>query len=98
MRSEGFENVKFRNSWLDDGSYLGINSAWRDPQTGRVFEILFHTPESFDAKMVTHDLYKQARLPDTDPATQAALDVQQDLVFDNVPRPAGLTDLTAAKL
>jgi hypothetical protein len=58
----GYEPVKFKNTW-GSPAYQGINSFWRDPQTGHVFEMQFHTQDSFDAKMVTHDLYEQARLP-----------------------------------
>jgi hypothetical protein len=32
---------------------------------GQTFEMQFHTPASFDAKMQTHVLYEQERLPDT---------------------------------
>lgn len=90
---QGYEPVKFKNFWGGEG-YQGINSMWRDPQTGQVFEVQFHTQESFDAKMTTHDLYEQARLPDTSPAERDRLNSQQDETFDNVPRPPGAADIS----
>jgi len=62
FETAGFENVKFKNTWGGD-DYPGINSFWRDLRTGHVFEMQFHTQESFDAKMVNHEKYQQARIP-----------------------------------
>jgi hypothetical protein len=84
----------FRNGWEGPG-YQGINSWWRDPSTGHVFEVQFHTPESFEAKMVTHDLYEQQRLPGLSQEQQDALQRQQDQVFDAVPRPPGASGIRA---
>jgi hypothetical protein len=82
----------FRNAW-DKPGYQGINSWWRDPSTGHTFEMQFHTPESFEAKMVTHDLYEQLRLPGVSPEEQDALRQQQDQIFDAVPRPPGASGI-----
>jgi hypothetical protein len=82
----------FRNSWEEPG-YQGINSWWRDPATGHTFEVQFHTPESFDAKMETHDLYEQQRLPGVTQEEQDALQQQQDQIFDAVPRPPGASGI-----
>jgi hypothetical protein len=62
FKAAGYENVQFKNSW-GSGAYQGINSFWRDSETGHTFEMQFHTQESFDAKMVTHGLYEESRLP-----------------------------------
>ncbi len=93
LLDQGYEPVKFKNFWGGEG-YQGINSMWRDPRTGQVFEVQFHTQESFDAKMVTHELYEQARLPDTSPEERARLNAEQDETFDNVPRPPGAEDIS----
>jgi hypothetical protein len=93
LRAEGFELASpSKNTWHEAG-YKGINSWWRDPGSGQLFEIQFHTPESFDAKMVTHDIYKQARLLDVDDPARAALDLRQDEIFATVPRPDGAVAL-----
>ncbi|MPZ83009.1 MAG: hypothetical protein GEV28_22500 [Actinophytocola sp.] len=90
---QGYEPVKFKNFWGGEG-YQGINSMWRDPQTGQVFEVQFHTQDSFDAKMTTHELYEEARLPDTSPADRDRLNRQQDETFNNVPRPPGAENIS----
>lgn len=86
--ADGYEPVKFKNSW-DQPGYQGINSFWRDPATGQTFEVQFHTPSSFDAKMQTHPLYEQERLPGISPQLVADLQQEQKQIFDSVPRPAG---------
>jgi hypothetical protein len=92
LRDQGYEPVKWKPTWGDEG-YRGVNSFWRDPATGQVFEVQFHTPESFDAKMRTHDLYDQIRLlPEGDPR-RVELERQQDEIFDNVPHPPGAENL-----
>lgn len=88
----GYEPVKFKNTW-GSPAYQGINSFWRDPRTGHVFEMQFHTQDSFDAKMVTHDLYEQARLPGVSDARVAELQAEQNRIFGAVPRPAGASDV-----
>ncbi|MGH8962197.1 MAG: ATP nucleotide 3'-pyrophosphokinase, partial [Jatrophihabitantaceae bacterium] len=81
-----------RNAW-DQPGYQGINSWWRDPSTGHTFEMQFHTPQSFEAKMVTHDLYEQQRLPGISREQRDALQGQQDQIFDAVPRPPGASGI-----
>ncbi len=82
----------FRNAW-DQPGYQGVNSWWRDPSTGHTFEMQFHTPASFDAKMMTHDLYEQMRLPSVSQEERDALQQQQDQVFNAVPRPIGASGI-----
>lgn len=96
LQDAGFENVKFKNAWGKVG-YQGINTFWRDPQTGHVFEMQFHTQESFDAKMVTHDLYEQARIPGVPDARAKELKAAQDQIFGAVPRPIGATDIALSE-
>ncbi|MGW5866569.1 hypothetical protein ACWFRJ_30850 [Streptomyces sp. NPDC055239] len=86
LRAQGFESVTFKNTW-DSPGYKGINSTWRDPATGRIFEVQFHTPESFVAKMDTHVLYEKGRLPGVTREELDAINAQQDELFDQVPVP-----------
>ncbi|MGE5291936.1 MAG: hypothetical protein ACM3ML_33085 [Micromonosporaceae bacterium] len=88
LQDMGYQNVKWKPTWDPEG-YKGINSFWRDPSTGQVFEVQFHTPASFDAKMTTHDLYDVARLPGTPADKVAELNAQQDAIFRDVPIPPG---------
>ena len=62
MKSEGFELVKLKNLWAED-QYKGINSQWRRPETGLRFEVQFHTPESLEAKELTHKAYERHPQP-----------------------------------
>lgn len=92
LQRRGYENVTWKNSWGGEG-YQGLNSTWRDPQSGQVFELQFHTRESFEAKTATHELYEKQRLPDTSPEEHARLDSEQRETFDRVPVPDGARDL-----
>ncbi len=92
LLSDGYEPIKFKNSWGQPG-YQGINSFWRDPETGHIFEVQFHTPESFDAKMSTHPLYEEARLPSTSAERATEVSRMQEEIFGAVPRPVGSPDI-----
>ncbi|WP_019056450.1 hypothetical protein [Streptomyces prunicolor] len=89
LRSQGFDNVTFKDTWNSPG-YKGINSTWRDPVSGRVFEVQFHTPESFAAKMDGHILYEKERLPGVSPEELTAIRAQQGELFGKVPVPHGV--------
>ncbi|MFC4908916.1 hypothetical protein [Actinomadura gamaensis] len=92
LRDDGYEPVTWKNTWSSDG-YRGINTTWRAPRTGQVFEVQFHTAASFRAKMVTHELYEKARLPGTTPDEANRLNQQQHDTFRQVPIPPGAADL-----
>lgn len=92
LRAKGYERVSWKTFWASDG-YKGINSAWRDPVTGQVFEVQFHTPESFDAKMEAHPLYEQTRVPGISVDGKLNLIHQQKEIFSRVPIPPGVSRL-----
>jgi hypothetical protein len=58
--AEEFELVECRNSWTKE-EYKGINSRWRVPGCGQLFEVQFHTDASFEAKQETHWAYEKLR-------------------------------------
>jgi len=60
VKAEGFELIKLKNLWGAD-QYKGVNSQWRAPETGTRCEIQFHTPESLEAKELTHQAYERIR-------------------------------------
>jgi hypothetical protein len=64
LKAEGFELIKLKNLWTAD-HYKGVNSQWRWPDTGLRFEMQFHTPESHEAKELTHEAYERLRRPET---------------------------------
>jgi hypothetical protein len=73
LKNEGFELIKLKNLWHAD-QYKGINSQWRRPESGCRFEMQFHTPESLEAKELTHEAYERIRANATLPVDE------QDLV------------------
>ncbi len=101
LRAQGFEPVTFKPTWDVPDSYKGVNSTWFDPRTGQVFELQFHTPESFAAKMATHPVYEAMRVPGVSPAELDHLQAQQAETFRVVPVPDGvgrLDDLRSSLL
>jgi ppGpp synthetase/RelA/SpoT-type nucleotidyltranferase len=96
--SEHFALTKYGNAWGGEG-YQGINSTWTDPETGMMFEVQFHTPDSLYAKeFETHEWYERQRvLAEGDPLAKQFAAWQND-AFSKVPRPDGAVglDLRAA--
>lgn len=58
----GYNVVEIKNYWLDGLSpYNGINTTLRSPK-GQIFELQYHTPESFKVKSgKMHELYERQR-------------------------------------
>ena len=64
LETQGYEIIKLKNTWIDETNpYKGINAQVKSPE-GQIFEIQFHTPESFALKNSAemHGLYEQARV------------------------------------
>ncbi|RXS84004.1 ATP nucleotide 3'-pyrophosphokinase [Streptomyces sp. TM32] len=91
----GNDSTRWANTWNRANGYKAINSAWRAPRSGQLFEVQFHTPESKAAQLQTHKLYEEQRLPGTPPARVRELQNQQNAIFAAVPVPAGAERLTA---
>jgi hypothetical protein len=87
LRDRGFVLVPkaWKDFWGKPG-YQGINSTWRDPASGQLFEVQFHTPASFEVKTITHPVYQRLRLPGLDPALEAELRAQHDAAYETIPR------------
>ena len=88
----GFELVERRNSW-DKEQYKGVNSRWRVPVNGQMFELQFHTQASLDAKEETHWAYGKLRVGVPTPAEQRELEDYQKRVTARVPVPPGAQDI-----
>jgi hypothetical protein len=58
LQEQGFELVFRKNNW-GDAEYKGVNTRWRDPTSGLLFEVQLHTYKSWDAKQQTHDAYEK---------------------------------------
>ena len=92
LESAGFQRVDRRNLW-DGVEYKGVNSRWRVPDSGQLFEVQFHTQASLDAKEETHGAYEQIRsLPDDD-AEVGKLHTYQREVTAKIPIPPGALDI-----
>jgi hypothetical protein len=91
VKAEGFELVKLKNLWTDD-QYKGINSQWRRPETGLRFEVQFHTPESLEAKELTHGAYERIRIP-ASPEERREMKAYQRQVNALLVTPPGTADI-----
>ena len=92
LDSAGFEPVDRQNSWKED-QYKGINGRWREPGSGILFEVQFHTQESVDAKEVTHPAYERIRDPTTPPDEVRQLRAFQGEVCSRIKIPPKATEI-----
>jgi hypothetical protein len=92
LKERGFEPVELRNSWTDC-HYRGINSRWREPLTGQLFEVQFHTQTSYEAKQLTHAAYERLRNPKTLDAERDELETLQEGICKQVTIPRNATDI-----
>ena len=87
--------VERRNTWTSD-QYKGINSRWREPESGVLFEVQFHTQASLEAKELTHKAYERIRsmteeTPEANRETVELKEFQRE-VNAKVPIPPGVTE------
>jgi hypothetical protein len=92
LEAAGFTQVERRNTWSSE-QYKGINTRWREPESGVIFEVQFHTQASLEAKELTHAAYERIRSAD-DETTETMLEAAelkefQRQVNDKVPIPRG---------
>jgi hypothetical protein len=92
LKAEGFELIKLKNLWTHD-QYKGINSQWRRPETGLRFEMQFHTPESREAKELTHKAYERIRSSQVTPAERDELEDYQRRVNALISSPPGVSGI-----
>ncbi|MFF4216730.1 hypothetical protein [Streptomyces nondiastaticus] len=69
LREQGYEPTAEKNTWQDP-VYKGVNTTWQHAQSEEKFELQFHTPDSFKAKMENHELYEISRSNDIDELAQ----------------------------
>jgi hypothetical protein len=96
LGAKGFTQLERRNTW-DDDQYKGINSRWREPESGVMFEVQFHTHASRTAKELTHKAYERIRsITDQTPEADreaAELKEFQRRVNCMIPIPPGVADI-----
>jgi len=97
LQGEGYQLTALRNTFKEGQPYKGINSTYLTPD-GQMFELQFHTPESFRMKdVINHPLYEQQRvLPRTDPAWT---DLRNQMIQNSstVPIPPGVFSINKPK-
>jgi hypothetical protein len=69
---EGYSELALRDYWTSP-FWKGISSTWREPGSGHLFEVQFHTPESRAARDQTYPDYLRLRSAATSDAERAAL-------------------------
>jgi hypothetical protein len=87
LELSGSEHMMTRNSW-DSPDYKGVNTRWLSPE-GQVFEVQFHTPESYQAKQLTHTAYERLRTGPAPGAERPGLEAFQQNVSAHIPTPQG---------
>ena len=95
LEARGFIQVERRNTWTSD-QYKGINARWREPESGVMFEVQFHTQASLEAKELTHKAYERIRsmteeTPEADREAAELKEFQRE-VNAKIPIPPGVTE------
>jgi uncharacterized Zn-binding protein involved in type VI secretion len=94
LEQNGYERIRVKNTFGPDRQYQGINTNFRSPE-GQVFELQFHTPESFNVKQnLTHGLYEELRILPNDSPKRAELQQQiTNISNDHITPPASIDDV-----
>lgn len=92
LKAEGFEPVDRKNSWPAE-EYKGINSRWRVPGNGQLFEVQFHTEVSFATKQETHAAYERLRSGQATDVEREELKAYQRRVSSMITIPPGATEI-----
>ncbi|WP_149263473.1 hypothetical protein [Actinomadura sp. K4S16] len=93
LEGDGYQMVFSRNSW-DTPVYKGVNTRWKT-SGGQLFEVQFHTPESFEAKQLTHAAYERRRSPGVGVLEAEKLDDFQREVSAGIPIPKNISDIVS---
>ncbi|PSJ28772.1 hypothetical protein B7P34_10805 [Streptosporangium nondiastaticum] len=76
LREAGYEPISEKNTW-EDPVYKGVNTSWQHTQSEEKFELQFHTPDSFKAKMENHELYELSRGKELENLSQGDDDLKE---------------------
>jgi hypothetical protein len=90
LAQQGYVLKNEWNAWDKAAAtgYKGVNSTFTTPE-GQVFELQFHTPESFAMKSELHAMYEEWRASGTTPERRAELEAIMRDNFNTVPVPEG---------
>lgn len=93
LKDAGYDLRLRKPSW-DADDYRGVNSRWWDPERSVLFEVQFHTPESWEAKQRTHDIYEKLCDTRITPAERKQLEEQQRRMVAAIPVPPSAGNIT----
>ena len=94
IAADGYELYERKNAWVDDTKvYQGVNSTWREPSHGVLFEVQVHTPESWHAKQESHPAYEVAHSLASTREQRADAMRRQREIFATVPIPPAVADI-----
>lgn len=92
FRKQGY-TVEVENTWgVPGATYRGINTNIIAPD-GRIFEVQFHTEQSYAAKTEQHPLFAIARSNTATPEAKAAANAQMKANMDALVVPPGIAKL-----
>jgi hypothetical protein len=96
LANAGYDQIETKPGW-DGDEYKGVNSRWREPSTGVMFEVQFHTQESWNAKQKTHEAYEKIHALDTPVEDVERLRAYQREVTAKVRMPSGALEIQPYK-
>jgi hypothetical protein len=92
LEARGSELIVCRNYW-NDTDYKGVNTRWLS-KNGQIFEVQFHTADSFQTKQLTHSAYERLRTIAPTSAERPELESFQQTVTSHVRIPHGAEAIT----
>jgi hypothetical protein len=92
LKATGFELGVRKNTWATD-EYKGVNTRWRDHESGCRFEVQFHTHESWQVKQATHIAYTRIHDTRTPADERERLRAYQREISSGLALPAGWADI-----
>ena len=92
LRRRGYE-LRHRNPNWGDSEHTGVNSGWKDPGSGVLFEVEFHTPGSWEARQQTRDASAMIENPDSSDADKASARKYQQEAAAAIPVPEGADEI-----
>jgi hypothetical protein len=91
LQLDGYTLIRSKNLWTDE-QYKGINSRWQT-SNGQLFEVQFHTRDSFEAKQLTHPAYERIRSNLATKEEMGELHEFQELATKGVGVPPGAVEI-----
>jgi len=96
ITAAGYELYECKNAWVDEAKiYQGVNSTWREPDHGILFEVQVHTPASWHAKQESHPLYEVIESLSSNGEQRAEAARRQREIFSQVPIPPDVSTIAS---